>query len=188
MRTKFEGAASSAQTSGGDKVRRDQGAARAISSFIDPSLNWNDLKDLTGAAKGMKIILKGVQCWEDAVLGAEAGADGIVLSNHGGRQLDYAPAPIAILPSVVSALTAHGYMNNPHRPKFEIFVDGGVRRASDVMKAVALGATAVGIGRPMIYAMSTYGEEGVCKLLEILKVSTNQSIIRCALKTRAGRV
>ena len=60
-------------------------------------------------------------------------------------------------------------MNNPHRPKFEIFVDGGVRRASDVMKAVALGATAVGIGRPMIYAMSTYGEEGICKLLEILK-------------------
>ena len=75
-----------------------------------------------------------------------------------------------MLPSVVAALTAHGYMNNPLRPRFEIFIDGGVRRATDVLKAVALGATAVGIGRPMIYAMSTYGEEGVSRLLQILKV------------------
>ena len=64
MRTKFEGAASSAQTKGGDAIRRDQGAARAISSFIDPSLAWADLNDLREAAKPMKIILKGVQCWE----------------------------------------------------------------------------------------------------------------------------
>lgn len=64
-------------------------------------------------------------------------------------------------------------MNNPLRPRFEIFVDGGVRRATDVLKAVALGATAVGIGRPMIYAMSTYGKEGVSHALQILKVSTS---------------
>lgn len=87
---------------------------------------------------------------------------------HAHRQ-DFAPSPLAMLPSVVRALTAHGHMNNPNRPKFEIFIDGGVRRATDVLKAVALGATAVGIGRPMIYAMSTYGEEGVFKLLQILK-------------------
>jgi L-lactate dehydrogenase (cytochrome) len=84
---------------------------------------------------------------------------------------DFAPSPLALLPSVVSALTAHGYMNNPQRPRFEVMIDGGVRRATDVLKAVALGATAVGIGRPMIYAMSTYGEEGVSKLLQILKAS-----------------
>lgn len=82
---------------------------------------------------------------------------------------DFAPSPLAMLPSVVAALTAHGYMNNPLKPRFEIFIDGGVRRATDVLKAIALGATAVGIGRPMIYAMSTYGEEGVSKLLQILK-------------------
>ncbi|CAD6585458.1 MAG: hypothetical protein TREMPRED_004152 [Tremellales sp. Tagirdzhanova-0007] len=169
MRTKFEGAASSQQSQGKDNFRRDQGAARAISSFIDPSLDWTDLKELKDAAKGMKVILKGVQCWEDAVMAAEAGCDGVVLSNHGGRQLDFAPSPLALLPSVVSALTQHGYMNNPRRPKFEIFIDGGVRRATDVLKAVALGATAVGIGRPMIYAMSTYGEEGVSRLLQILR-------------------
>lgn len=64
MRTKFEGAASSQQTQGGDNVQRDQGAARAISSFIDPSLNWADLKELMDAAGDMKVVLKGVQCWE----------------------------------------------------------------------------------------------------------------------------
>ncbi|UOH84625.1 hypothetical protein LQV05_001433 [Cryptococcus neoformans] len=169
MRTKFEGAASAQQTKGGDKYQRDQGAARAISSFIDPSLNWSDLKELVDAARGLKVILKGVQCWEDAVMAAEAGVDGVVLSNHGGRQLDFAPSPLALLPSVVQHLTAHGFMNNPLRPRFEIFVDGGVRRATDVLKAVALGATAVGIGRPMIYAMSTYGKEGVSHALQILK-------------------
>lgn len=90
-----------------------------------------------------------------------------------GRQLDFAPSPLALLPSVVQHLTAHGFMNNPLRPRFEIFVDGGVRRATDVLKAVALGATAVGIGRPMIYAMSTYGKDGVSHALQILKVSTS---------------
>ncbi|RSH88948.1 hypothetical protein EHS25_002610 [Saitozyma podzolica] len=170
MRTKFEGNASSQQTSGKDNFRRDQGAARAISSFIDPSLNWDDLAELADAAKGMKVVLKGVQCWEDAVMAAERGLDGVVLSNHGGRQLDFAPSPLAILPGVVAALRAGGHLApRPDRGKFEIFVDGGVRRATDVLKAVALGATAVGIGRPMIYSMSTYGEEGVSKALQILK-------------------
>jgi L-lactate dehydrogenase (cytochrome) len=83
MRTKFEGAGSAHQEKGKDNVRRDQGAARAISSFIDPSLNWADLADLKEAAKGMKVVLKGVQSWEDAVMAAEAGCDGVVLSNHG---------------------------------------------------------------------------------------------------------
>ncbi|WOO80654.1 Cytochrome b2, mitochondrial [Vanrija pseudolonga] len=170
MRTKFEGNASAHQTKGGDKVQRDQGAARAISSFIDPSLNWNDVPFLRECAgDSMKLILKGVQTWEDAVLAAEFGCDGIVLSNHGGRQLDFAPSPITILPEVVAQLNARGLMYPRNKPKFEIFVDGGVRRATDVLKAVALGATAVGIGRPMIYAMSTYGTEGVSHALQILK-------------------
>lgn len=71
----------------------------------------------------------------------------------------------------MAALRSRGFDNlNPKRKRFEVFVDGGVRRATDVLKAIALGATAVGIGRPMIYAMSTYGEEGVSRLLQILKV------------------
>lgn len=182
MRTKFEGVASSQQSTGKDNFRRDQGAARAISSFIDPSLNWSDLADLIAVAKGMKVVLKGVQCWEDAVMAAEYGCDGIVLSNHGGRQLDGAPSPISMLPSVVQALTQHGHLSpKPDGSKFEIMVDGGVRRATDVLKAVAMGATAVGIGRPMIYAMSTYGQEGVEKLIEILKVSHIRLFTRTSL-------
>jgi len=90
-----------------------------------------------------------------------------------GRQLDFAPSPLAILPGVVAALQARGFMSvRPNKPKFEVFVDGGVRRATDVLKAIALGATAVGIGRPVIYAMSTYGEEGVSRMLQILKVGS----------------
>lgn len=169
MRTKFEGNASAQQTKGGDAVQRDSGAARAISSFIDPSLSWKDLPFLKECAGDMKVILKGVQCWEDAVAAAEAGMDGIVLSNHGGRQLDTAPAAITILAEVMAELRARGLIHRQGKGNFEVFVDGGVRRATDVLKAVALGATAVGIGRPMIYAMSTYGEEGVAHALQILK-------------------
>ncbi|BEJ13780.1 hypothetical protein CspHIS471_0309540 [Cutaneotrichosporon sp. HIS471] len=169
MRTKFEGNASAHQTKGGDAVQRDSGAARAISSFIDPGLCWNDIPELRDAAGQMKILLKGVQCWEDAVLAAEAGVDGIVLSNHGGRQLDFAPAAITILPQVVQQLNHRGLLFKADGTRFEILIDGGVRRATDVLKAVALGATAVGIGRPMIYAMSGYGTEGVSRALQILK-------------------
>lgn len=171
MRTKFEGAASSQQTKGGDKFNRNEGAARAISSFIDPALAWEHIPELIEASGEMKIILKGVQCWEDAVMAAEAGVDGIVLSNHGGRQLDFAPSPITILPEVMAALRSRGLIERPGKPgKFEVFVDGGVRRATDVLKAIALGATAVGIGRPFLYAMSTYdGTPGVERALQILK-------------------
>lgn len=102
------------------------------------------------------------------MLAAETGCDGIVLSNHGGRQLDTARSGIEILPEVVDELRKRGLFPNP---KFSIFVDGGVRRASDVLKAVALGATAVGVGRAFIYAFSSYGQEGVEKAIKILHVS-----------------
>merc|ERR1712216_839006 len=93
----------------------------------------------------MPIILKGIQCGEDAILAYEAGMDGIVVSNHGGRQLDFA------------------------RSGIEILVDGGFRRGSDLFKALALGAKAVGIGRPSLVGMAAYGEEGVEKVLQIFK-------------------
>jgi L-lactate dehydrogenase (cytochrome) len=85
------------------------------------------------------IILKGVQCWEDALLALEAGCQGIVLSNHGGRQLEFARSGIEVLVEVVAKLKEKGLWPNPN---FEIYVDGGVRRATDVLKAIALGATA----------------------------------------------
>ena len=113
----------------------------------------------------MPIILKGVQCWEDAVLAAEAGCQGVVLSNHGGRQLDFARSGIEILEEVMHELRKRNLLKNG----FEVYIDGGVRRAGDVLKAVALGAKAVGIGRPFLYAYSAYGSEGVVRAIQILK-------------------
>lgn len=116
----------------------------------------------------MPIILKGVSTAEDAILAYEAGVQGIVLSNHGGRQLDTARSGIEVLVEVVAALKQRGYHPDP---KFEIYVDGGVRRASDVLKALALGAKAVGVGRAFLYSFCAYGEAGVERAIQIFRVS-----------------
>lgn len=151
---------------GSGGVDRSQGAARAISSFIDPAFNWNDLKWFKSITK-MPLILKGVQCWEDALEAFDMGVSGVVLSNHGGRQLDFARSGIEVLVEVVEKLKQMRGLTFPNE-RFQLFVDGGVRRASDVLKAIALGATAVGVGRPFIYASSSYGTEGVERALQIL--------------------
>ncbi len=114
----------------------------------------------------MPIILKGIATAEDAILAYESGVQGIVLSNHGGRQLDTARSGLEVLVEVVAALRLRGYFPNPN---FEIYVDGGVRRASDVLKAIALGAKAVGVGRPFLYAFCSYGQEGVEKAIQIFR-------------------
>jgi L-lactate dehydrogenase (cytochrome) len=114
------------------------------------------------------LILKGVQCWEDAIEAYDLGLAGVVLSNHGGRQLDFARSGIEVLCEVTKVFKEKKGITFPN-DKFALFVDGGVRRATDVLKAVALGATAVGLGRPFIYSSSSYGQAGVEKALEILK-------------------
>lgn len=114
----------------------------------------------------MPILLKGISTWEDAVLAYEAGLQGIVLSNHGGRQLDMSRSGLEVLVEVVDELKQRGYWPNPN---FHIFVDGGVRRATDVLKALALGASAVGIGRAFLYSFCAYGQEGVEHAFKILR-------------------
>ncbi|KAI0741097.1 FMN-dependent dehydrogenase-domain-containing protein [Earliella scabrosa] len=169
MRQKFE-AEDPAEVSGNkqsDKVDRSQGAARAISSFIDPALDWKDIPWFQSITK-MPLILKGVQCWEDALLAYDKGLAGVVLSNHGGRQLDFSRSGIEVLVEVVRELKTRRGLSFPN-DKFQLFVDGGVRRANDVLKAVALGATAVGVGRPFLYAFSSYGFEGMDHALTILR-------------------
>ncbi|KAJ7126375.1 FMN-dependent dehydrogenase-domain-containing protein [Mycena crocata] len=167
MRMKFEAEDPSVvSNSGSEGVDRSQGAARAISSFIDTALKWDDLKWFKSITK-MPLILKGVQCWEDALQAYDAGVAGVVLSNHGGRQLDFARSGIEVLVEVVAKLKEQRGLAFPN-DKFQLFVDGGVRRATDVLKAVALGATAVGVGRPFLYSFSAYGSEGVEKALRIL--------------------
>eukprot|EP01102_Stenamoeba_stenopodia_P008841 TRINITY_DN258_c0_g1_i1.p1 TRINITY_DN258_c0_g1~~TRINITY_DN258_c0_g1_i1.p1 ORF type:complete len:500 (-),score=139.27 TRINITY_DN258_c0_g1_i1:108-1607(-) len=160
-------------------VDRSKGIAQALSSFIDPSLNWDDIKWFKSVTS-MDIILKGIQCGEDAVLAVEHGVQGIIVSNHGGRQLDCARSAIEILPEVMDALKARGYQN-----KIEVFIDGGIRRGSDILKALALGAKAVGIGRPMLYAMAAFGQEGVERALQLLTQELKMAMSLCGTPTIA---
>ncbi|KAI8393581.1 FMN-dependent dehydrogenase-domain-containing protein [Radiomyces spectabilis] len=125
-------------------IPRNEGAARAISTFIDPSLSWADIPWFRSITK-MPIIIKGIQTAEDAVIAAKCGCQGVVLSNHGGRQLDFAPSSIEILAEVMEALKKEGLDQG-----FEVYIDGGIKRGSDIFKALALGAKGVGIGRPAL--------------------------------------
>ena len=135
---------------------------RTMGAFIDPSLCWADIPWLRSVAPGMPIVLKGIQTSEDAVLAMEAGVDGIVVPNHGGRSLDTAPATILILLELRK--------NCPEIfDRMDVCVDGGIRRGTDIFKALCLGAKAVGIGRGPLFAVN-YGYEGVLKYIESMLV------------------
>ena len=121
-----------------------------VNSQFDASLSWRDL-DWVRSESGLPIMLKGIQSVADARRAAAEGVEAIALSNHGGRQFDGSPAPIELLPAVVEAVGND----------IEVLVDGGVRRGSDVVKALALGARAVMFGRPYLYGMGAAGELGV---------------------------
>ncbi|KAL0305481.1 UNVERIFIED_CONTAM: (S)-2-hydroxy-acid oxidase GLO1 [Sesamum radiatum] len=135
----------------------DSGLATYVADQIDRSLNWKDVKWLQSITT-LPILVKGVLTAEDASLAVQAGAAGIIVSNHGARQLDYVPATIMALEEVVRA--AQG--------RVPVFLDGGIRRGTDVFKALALGASGVFIGRPVIFALAAYGEAGVRKMLKML--------------------
>ena len=130
-----------------------------ISEFIheqfDPALSWNDVDWLRSIWDG-PIMLKGVGRLEDAVRASEVGVDAVVLSNHGGRQLDGAPATFSLLPAVADAIGG----------RTEIICDGGIRRGSDIVKAVAAGATAAMAGRAYLWGLAAAGELGVSRVLE----------------------
>ena len=176
MRSKFSDVGSNVQETGGENTDRSQGAARAISSFIDPSLNWNDIPWFMSVTK-MPIILKGVQRVEDVIRAIEVGVQGVVLSNHGGRQLDFARSGIEVLAEVMPVLRERNWQD-----RIEIYVDGGVRRATDIIKALCLGAKGVGIGRPFLFAMSAYGLPGVDRAMQLLKdeMEMNMRLIGCS--------
>jgi len=164
MRHKFEHEAPDLQKKHtGGPVNKNQGTAKALSSFIDPSLSWKDIKWFRSITK-MAIVLKGIQCAEDAILAVQHGVDAIILSNHGGRQLDFGRSAVEILVEVMAALKSINAQN-----KIEVYIDGGIRRGTDIFKALALGARGVGIGRPTLYGLAAYGEEGVNRVLELLK-------------------
>lgn len=152
----------------GDSVDKSSGASKALSAFIDCGVDWNDIKQVKSWTN-LPVLVKGVQTVEDVIEAYDAGCQGVVLSNHGGRQLDTAPPPVELLAETVPVLKKL----NKLRPDFEILIDGGVKRGTDVLKAVALGGkdikVSVGLGRPFLYANTAYGEEGVRKLIQVLK-------------------
>jgi isopentenyl diphosphate isomerase/L-lactate dehydrogenase-like FMN-dependent dehydrogenase len=126
-------------------------------SIASSSLTWDFIKRLKDVTK-MKVLIKGLESGADANLAVANGADGIILSNHGGRATDTGRGTLECLPEVVAEV----------RGRVPVIVDGGVRRGTDVLKALALGATAVGIGRPYIWGLGAYGQEGVDRVLELL--------------------
>jgi isopentenyl diphosphate isomerase/L-lactate dehydrogenase-like FMN-dependent dehydrogenase len=131
--------------------------ATYLNTQFAPTLSWSDLEWLRGVWSG-PIVVKGILRPEDATQAVDAGAAGIGVSNHGGRQLDHAPSAITALPAVVDAVG----------DRAEVFVDGGVRRGSDVLKAIALGARACLVGRALLYGLAAAGDAGAARALTIL--------------------
>ncbi|MDV6266483.1 MULTISPECIES: alpha-hydroxy acid oxidase [Rhodococcus] len=144
----------------------ERGAAAAVRSaqkqvsLLRPELCWDDLAKIRDLWDG-PMYVKGILDPDDAAAAVRLGADGIVVSNHGGRQLDSALSSIEALPAVVDRVGGSGGV--------PVYLDGGIRRGSDVVKALALGATAVGIGRPYVYGLAVGGEDGVAHVLEIFR-------------------
>jgi L-lactate dehydrogenase (cytochrome) len=160
---RFKAPQKSAVQKGDKQVDTSQGTSNALSSFIDPSLSWSDIEWIAGVTK-LPVCLKGIQSGKDAVLAAKRGAKAIVVSNHGGRQLDYARSGVEVLIEVMAALRAAGLDR-----QITVFVDGGIRRGTDIFKCLAIGADGVGIGRPVLHGLAAYGEAGVVKTITMLR-------------------
>ena len=143
---------------------------------FDPQLNWGDVEWIKKRWGG-KLILKGIQDVEDARIAVESGADALIVSNHGGRQLDGAESSIRALPAIVAAVG----------DKIEVHMDGGIRSGQDVLKAVALGARGSYIGRAMLYGLGAMGEAGVTKALEIIHKELDLTMAFCG-RTRIEQV
>ena len=135
---------------------------------FDPALNWGDVEWIKKRWGG-KIILKGIQDPEDARLGVNSGADALIVSNHGGRQLDGAQSSIGALPAIVDAVGS----------QIEVHMDGGIRSGQDVLKAIALGAKGTYIGRSFLYGLGAMGEAGVTKALEIIHKELDLTMAFC---------
>jgi len=135
---------------------------------FDPTLSWDDVAEIKRYWGG-KLIVKGIMEPEDARLAVQHGADAIVVSNHGGRQLDGAPSSIQALPTIVEAVG----------DQVEVHMDGGVRSGQDVLKAWALGARGISIGRAFLYGLGAMGEAGVSKTLDIIHKELDISMAFC---------
>jgi isopentenyl diphosphate isomerase/L-lactate dehydrogenase-like FMN-dependent dehydrogenase len=140
-----------------------------------PFIDWNFIEQLRGFTK-VPLLVKGILTMEDALLAVERGVDGIVVSNHGGRYLDYAPSTLEVLPEIADAV----------KGRIPVLIDGGFRRGSDVVKALALGAKAVCFGRPPRWGLGAFGAPGVQRVLEILQKEMVQTMSAIGRPTLAS--
>ncbi len=157
-----------------DGVQTPRPAGRA-GEGSDPAATWKDLEWIKSAAD-LPIVAKGIMTGEDVELCADAGADAVIVSNHGGRHLDNTLATIEVLSEAVAAA----------KGKMEILLDGGIRRGADVVKALALGARAVFIGRPLFWGLAVDGEQGVIRVLNILREEIEITMAKCGRPTVAS--
>jgi 4-hydroxymandelate oxidase len=153
---------------GGD----DSGLATYVTGLLDPSLDWNDVAELVASTR-LPVVLKGILHPDDARLAVAHGAAAVFVSNHGGRQLDGSPATMDVLESVVDAVAGRA----------EIYLDGGVRRGTDVIKALALGAKFVFVGRPLLYAAVVGGEPAVQRALTLLKEEVHRDMALLGIRS-----
>ncbi|KFQ98889.1 Hydroxyacid oxidase 2 [Opisthocomus hoazin] len=161
------------------KLKNLEGAFEVCQmSLLDPSVTWNDIYWLRSLTH-LPIIIKGILTKEDAELAVRHGVQGIIVSNHGGRQLDGGPATIEALVEVVEAVQG----------RLEVYLDGGIRKGSDVLKALALGAKCVFIGRPALWGLAYKGEEGLQEVLRILQdeFRLSMALAGCASISEIGR-
>jgi (S)-mandelate dehydrogenase len=162
----------------GDGNRSALLGARYLSTQLNPLFSWQDVARLRDRWRG-RLVLKGLLTLDDARRAVDIGADGLVLSNHGGRQLDSAVTGMEVLPAVAAEL----------RGRATLLVDGGFRRGSDVLKAVALGAHGVMIGRAMLYGLAAGGEAGVAHALNLLRgeMERAMTLLGCRTMAEVGR-
>lgn len=144
------------------------GLVAYVKEWLDPALRWEDIDWLRSITR-LPILVKGIVRADDARLAADWGAVGIVVSNHGGRQLDTAPATAEVLPAIADAVGG----------RVSVLVDGGIRRGTDVVKAMALGADAVMVGRPVLWGLGWRGQEGVGRVLDMLREELDEAMALC---------
>jgi len=148
------------------RAAREAGRPRDI--VFSPELSWKHI-DWLRKKTNLKVALKGIAHPEDAQFAVSAGVDAILVSNHGGRQLDTVPPAIELLPEIADAVGG----------RVPVLVDGGIRRGADIVKAIALGATAVAVGRPVLWGLAVGGEQGVAQVLGMLRSELTRALALC---------
>ncbi len=154
---------------------RVAGRTEDLFAAVSPGVTWTDLERLCATA-GLPVVVKGLLTAEDALLACDHGAAAVVVSNHGGRQLDGVAATADVLEEVVDAVAG----------RIEVLVDGGIRRGTDIVRALALGARAVLVGRPALWGLAVGGEDGIVHVLELLRAELEVALALCGCQSPAA--